>query len=155
MQEPITKNKLLQIASVLMIVAAVLAILLTALNILSFRAYLAELDPEQSAALQAQLLESGLTAEQAATAFNGMFLAMMGLLTAFNLVKIVVGALGLRKTAEGTTFYIVWGAVLLVFGVLSIPSSTNLLGLCNAVGGLAAPALFLMGGSQNKKRLHR
>lgn len=153
MQEPLAKNKLLQIASILMIAAAVLAILITAVNVFTVATSVNDLSAEEIVALEVQLQDTDFTMEQAGMILQGTALVAFGMAALFNLVKIVVGVLGLRKTASGSTFYLVWGIVLLVFGVLSIPTTANLLGLCNAVGGLAAPLLFIAGGSQNKKRL--
>lgn len=146
------KNKLLRIASILMIVCAAAAILISVINInLSLNA-VNNLSSEELAAVESQLGESGLTMDQAMMALSGIAYISLGLTIVFNVIKIIVGTVGLRKAEHGSTYFFVWGIVLLVFGVFSLSTGFNLLGLCNLLGGIAAPILFIAGGNQNKRR---
>ena len=88
---------------------------------------------------------------------QGTLSILLGLGAALNVVKIVVGVLGIRKAAEPATFFVVWGAVLLLLGVLGMMFSgvTSVLGLCDLAGGVFGPAFFLWGGVQNKRAFQR
>ena len=52
----------------------------------------------------------------------------------------------------GAQLFISGVLVSLVFSVLSLGGLFSLLGICNLLGGIVAPILFIIGGSQNKKR---
>ena len=63
-----------------------------------------------------------------------------------------LAGLGIRKADQATGFFTVWGIILLIFGVFGLTSGIfSLLGICNLLGGIAAPILFIVGGGQNKK----
>ena len=148
------KNNLLRIASILMIVCAVVAIVISAVNINSTMSGMANLGGAERAAIEAQLNENNMTMDQALTAVSGIAYAGLGFIAVFNVLKIVIGILGLRKADTGTKFFFVWGIVFLVFGVLSLSSGIfNLLGICNLLGGIVAPILFIAGSSQNKQKI--
>ncbi|HJB06316.1 MAG TPA: hypothetical protein H9716_00400 [Candidatus Enterocloster faecavium] len=146
------KNKLLRIASILMIVCAAAAILIAAVNTGLSLNSVANMSAEERAAVEAQLSEGGLTMDQAMTAMSGIAYVSLGMNVIFNAVKIIVGILGIRKADNVTTFFLVWGIILLVFGVLSLSGGISLLGICNLLGGIVAPVLFIVGGNQNKRR---
>ena len=145
------KNKLLQIASILMIVCAILAIIITAINTNKSLGSISGMTVEESAAVEAQLNAGGVTMDQAMMAVSGIAYVGLALVIIFNVVKIIVGIVGLRKADSASTYFFVWGIILLIFGVLSLSGGINLMGVCNLLGGIAAPILFIVGGSQNKK----
>ena len=145
------KNQLLRIASILMIVCAAAAILIAAVNTGLSLSSVANMSAEEQAAVEAQLSEGGLTMDQAMMALSGVAYVGLGMTVIFNAVKIIVGIVGLRKADSASTYFFVWGIILLIFGVLSLSGGINLIGVCNLLGGIAAPVLFIVGGSQNKK----
>ena len=146
------KNKLLQIASILMIVCAILAIIITAINTNKSLGSISGMTAEESAAVEAQLNAGGVTMDQAMMAVSGIAYVGLALVIIFNVVKIIVGILGIRKADQATGFFTVWGIILLIFGVFGLTSGIFiLLGICNLLGGIAAPILFIVGGGQNKK----
>ena len=65
-------------------------------------------------------LEGLLSADQAVGIFSAVMYAALILIVIFNVMKIIVGIVGFRKAETGTTYFIAWGIVLLVFGVLSL-----------------------------------
>ena len=141
------KNQLLRIASILMIVCAAAAILIAAVNTGLSLSSVANMSAEEQAAVEAQLSEGGLTMDQAMMALSGVAYVGLGMTVIFNAVKIIVGIVGLRKADSASTYFFVWGIILLIFGVLSLSGGINLMGVCNLLGGIA----FIVGGSQNKK----
>lgn len=146
------KNKFLQAASIIMILCAVLAILITAINTNAALSSISGLSPEEQTAVEAQLSEGDITMDQVMTAVSAIAYVGLGLTIIFNIIKVIVGFLGLKKADTSSKFFIVWGIILLVFGVLSLSSGIlNPLGICNLLGGVAAPILFIIGGNQNKK----
>ena len=88
---------------------------------------------------------------------RGLVWVLLGLAVAFNVVKIVVGVLGLRRTDRASNFFLVWGVVFLVFGVggLLFSGVASIFGMCDLAAGLFGPALFLWGGVQNKRAAKR
>lgn len=148
------KNNLLQAASIMMIVCAVLAIIITAVNISSSLSSMMNLTPDESAAVEAQLNEGGITMDQAVMAVSGIAYAALGVSVIFNVIKIIVGILGIRKSRTASTFFLIWGIILLIFGIFGLSTGIiSLLGICNLLGGIAAPILFIIGSKQNKKAL--
>ena len=103
----------------------------------------------------ADLEATGMTLDQVLAAAKNLLTAVMGMMAVFNVIKIVVGALGLRKLQSGTVYFTGWGIAFLVFGVLGllIFGVNNLMGIANLLGGLAGPVLYIVGGAQNKKAL--
>ena len=136
------KNKFLQAASIIMILCAVLAILITAINTNAALSSISGLSPEEQTAVEAQLSEGDITMDQVMTAVSAIAYVGLGLTIIFNIIKVIVGFLGLKKADTSSKFFIVWGIILLVFGVLSLSS-----GILNPL----APVLFIIGGNQNKK----
>ncbi|HJA94807.1 MAG TPA: hypothetical protein H9717_17105, partial [Candidatus Eisenbergiella merdipullorum] len=65
------KNKLLQIASILLIVCAILAIIITAINTNKSLGSISGMTVEESAAVEAQLNAGGVTMDQAMMAVSG------------------------------------------------------------------------------------
>ena len=93
-----------------------------------------------------------MTADQAIAFSSTIIYVLIGIMVAFNVVKIIVGILGLKKADQPSKFFTVWGIIFLVFGVLGLSGGVaSLLGLCNLVGGIVAPILFIVGGKQNQK----
>lgn len=148
------KNKFLQIGSILMIVAAVVFIISVAVGMPQV---VASLDFLKTTNLDGtQMMENAeklnMTADQAIAFSSTIIYVLIGIMVAFNVVKIIVGILGLKKADQSSKFFTVWGVIFLVFGVLSLSGGVvSLLGLCNLVGGIVAPILFIVGGKQNQK----
>lgn len=148
------KNKLLQIAALLIIVCAVAAIIITAVNINRSLSSMTNLSTEESAAVEAQLNEGGITMDQAMTAVSGVAYLALAFAVIFNVVKIIIAIMGIRKLDRTSDFFIAWGIIFLIFGVFNLGSGIfTPLGICNLLGGIAAPILFIIGGIQNKKSL--
>ena len=106
-------------------------------------------DPSFAADLEA----SGMTLDALVEGMQGVLNVLLGLGVLFNVLKIVVGILGIRKAAQPATFFVVWGVVFLLLGVLGMMFSgvASVFGLCDLAGGVFGPALFLWGGIQNKR----
>ena len=135
---------MIQIASILFIVVAVVTIILSIVNINTSLSSMTNLTAQEAASVEAQLGEVDMTMDDA---YVGV-----GLVVVFNAVRIVVGILGLKKADQSSKFFTVWGIIFLVFGVLGLSGGVaSLLGLCNLVGGIVAPILFIVGGKQNQK----
>ena len=102
--------------------------------------------------VEAQLGEVDMTMDDAMGIVSAIAYVGVGLVVVFNAVRIAVGILGLKKADQSSKFFTVWGVIFLVFGVLSLSGGVvSLLGLCNLVGGIVAPILFIVGGKQNQK----
>ena len=154
------KNRNILIGAILMISGAGLALILTFIYGSVLDSSLAEqvtAMTQQDAAFAAELEASGMTLDALIEGMQGTLSILLGLGAALNVVKIVVGVLGIRKAAEPATFFVVWGAVLLLLGVLGMMFSgvASVLGLCDLAGGVFGPALFLWGGVQNKRAFQR
>lgn len=148
-----TKNTLIRAASIMMAICACVAVIISAFNIFITTGLVGNLSADQSAMIELESqLEGLLSADQAVGIFSAVMYAALILIVIFNVMKIIVGIVGFRKAETGTTYFIAWGIVLLVFGVLSLGGLFSLLGICNLLGGIVAPILFIIGGSQNKKR---
>lgn len=146
------KNKLIQIASILFIVVAVVTIILSIVNINTSLSSMTNLTAQEAASVEAQLGEVDMTMDDAMGIVSAIAYVGVGLVVVFNAVRIVVGILGLKKADQSSKFFTVWGIIFLVFGVLGLSGGVaSLLGLCNLVGGIVAPILFIVGGKQNQK----
>lgn len=78
---------------------------------------------------------------------NTMLRTASVLMAVCALAAIIISAVN-----TSSTLFIAWGIVFLVFGVFSLGSTFSLLGICNLLGGIVAPVLFLIGGNRNKKQ---
>ncbi|HJB39260.1 MAG TPA: hypothetical protein H9943_02560 [Candidatus Ruthenibacterium avium] len=147
------KNKFLQIGSILMIVAAVVFIISVAVGMPQV---IASLDFLKTTNLDGtQMMENAeklnMTADQAIAFSSTIIYVLIGIMVAFNVVKIIVGILGLKKADQPSKFFTVWGVIFLIFGILGLGNIVSIMDLCNLAGGIAAPILFLIGAKQNKK----
>ena len=149
------KNRNILIGAILMISGAGLSILLTLVYGSVLGGSLAgQVEAmAQDAAFAAELEASGMTLDALIEGMQGTLSILLGLGAALNVVKIVVGVLGIRKAAEPATFFVVWGVVFLLLGVLGMMFSgvASVFGLCDLAGGVFGPGLFLWGGIQNKR----
>lgn len=150
------KNRNILIGAILMISGAGLALILTFIYGSVLDSSLAEqvtAMTQQDAAFAAELEASGMTLDALIEGMQGTLSILLGLGAALNVVKIVVGVLGIRKAAEPATFFVVWGVVFLLLGVLGMMFSgvASVFGLCDLAGGVFGPGLFLWGGIQNKR----
>ena len=109
---------------------------------------------QQDAAFAAELEASGMTLDALIEGMQGTLSILLGLGAALNVVKIVVGVLGIRKAAQPATFFVVWGVVFLLLGVLGMMFSgvASVFGLCDLAGGVFGPGLFLWGGHPEQAR---
>ena len=141
---------MIQIASILFIVVAVVTIILSIVNINTSLSSMTNLTAQEAASVEAQLGEVDMTMDDAMGIVSAIAYVGVGLVVVFNAVRIAVGILGLKKADQSSKFFTVWGVIFLVFGVLSLSGGVvSLLGLCNLVGGIVAPILFTGGANQN------
>ena len=150
------KNQLLRIGSILMILGAAMAMLMAMATASTLDMGMSTVNSlTQDPAFMADLEATGMTLDQVLAAAKNLLTAVMGMMAVFNVIKIVVGALGLRKLQSGTAYFTGWGIAFLVFGVLGllIFGVNNLMGIANLLGGLAGTVLYIVGGAQNKKAL--
>ena len=133
------KNKFLQIGSILMIVAAVVFIISVAVGMPQV---IASLDFLKTTNLDGtQMMENAeklnMTADQAIAFSSTIIYVLIGIMVAFNVVKIIVGILGLKKADQPSKFFTVWGVIwpavlLLPSCSLSGQSKTKKI-LCNRI----------------------
>lgn len=142
---------MIQIASILFIVVAVVTIILSIVNINTSLNSMTNLTAQEAASVEAQLGEVDMTMDDAMGIVSAIAYVGVGLLVVFNAVRIVVGILGLKKADQPSKFFTVWGIIFLIFGILGLGNIVSIMGLCNLAGGIAAPILFLIGAKQNKK----
>ena len=144
------KNRLILFGALLMMTGAAVAIVSTVVFGGALAASLEESIAEMLAdpAYAAELDAAGLAADDALATMVGIIYALLGLGVAVNAVKIVVGALSLRRTDRASAFFLVWGAVFLVLGVLGVWFSgvATIFGMCDLAAGVFGPALLLAGG---------
>lgn len=146
------KNTLLRTASILMAVCALAAIIISAVNTFSTINSFGNMSADEISMIESELSEVGMSAEQAVGLVSGIGYVGLAFIVIFNLVKIIIGILGFQRAETSSTLFIAWGIVFLIFGVLNLGSIFSLLGICNLLGGIVAPVLFLIGGSRNKKQ---
>lgn len=146
------KNMLLRVGSILMAVCALVAILVSAVNIFLSLGSIGNMSASEWAMLEDQFSQLGVSAEQAMGIFSTISYIVLVLVVIFNVMKIIVGIVGFRKAETASAYFIAWGIVLLIFGLLSLGNLLNIIGICNLLGGIAAPILFILGGIQNKNR---
>ena len=142
---------MIQIASILFIVVAVVTIILSIVNINTSLNSMTNLTAQEAASVEAQLGEVDMTMDDAMGIVSAIAYVGVGLLVVFNAVRIVVGILGLKKADQPSKFFTVWGVIFLIFGILGLGNIVSIMDLCNLAGGIAAPILFLIGAKQNKK----
>lgn len=148
------KNNLLVVASVIIVVCAVVASIVSVVNVNKSLNSMSDLTAEEQALVEAQMNEAGVTMEQATGLVSGVAYAGVGFIIIVNILKVVIGILGFMKADKSYKFYTIWGIVLLVFGVFGLIGGIfTVLGICNLLAGIVAPILFIVGGSQNKKAL--
>lgn len=142
---------MIQIASILFIVVAVVTIILSIVNINTSLNSMTNLTAQEAASVEAQLGEVDMTMDDAMGIVSAIAYVGVGLVVVFNAVRIAVGILGLKKADQPSKFFTVWGIIFLIFGILGLGNIVSIMGLCNLAGGIAAPILFLIGAKQNKK----
>lgn len=147
------KNKLLQVGSILMIVASIVSIIVLILSLPQMNAlfdFVNTVGITDSSTLE-QMAELNMTQEQAVSITLAMVYVIVGIMIVFQVVKLIVGILGLKKADQASKFFTVWGIIFLVFGVLGLSDFLSITGVCNLAGGIVAPILFIVGAKQNKK----
>ena len=153
------KNRLILFGALLMMTGAAVAIVSTVVFGGALAASLEESIAEMLAdpAYAAELAAAGLAADDALATMVGIIYALLGLGVAVNAVKIAVGALSLRRTDRASAFFLVWGAVFLVLGVLGVRCRgvATIFGMCARAAGVFGPALLLAGGEQNRRAARR
>lgn len=159
-------NRLLQISAILLIVCAVLGII--AMGGLSGKLIGAELmtNPEviAKASISAGVSPDELIAmmqspegmEIANTAIFAIRLAMVAMAAVAALPRLIAGVLGLSRSSkpEKNGFFLIWGVVLLVLGIIGLVFTGGLAsfnGIVSLLGGVIAPITYIIGASQQKK----
>lgn len=146
------KNKLIQVGSILLIVAAIVSIVLSIVNVNTSLGSMTNLTTAESATVEAQLNELDMTMDDAVGIVSGIAYVLIGIAVAFNAVRIIVGIMALKKADQASKFFTVWGIILLVLGVFGLLFGSGVLvTLCNLLGGIIAPILLIVGGKQNQK----
>ena len=105
------KNQLLRIGSILMILGAAMAMLMAMATASTLDMGMSTVNSlTQDPAFMADLEATGMTLDQVLAAAKNLLTAVMGMMAVFNVIKIVVGALGLRKLQSGTVYFTGWGS---------------------------------------------
>ena len=100
------KNQLLRIGSILMILGAAMAMLMAMATASTLDMGMSTVNSlTQDPAFMADLEATGMTLDQVLAAAKNLLTAVMGMMAVFNVIKIVVGALGLRKLQSGTVYF--------------------------------------------------
>lgn len=146
-----SKRNLLQIGSILMIVCAAVAIVLTVVNSFAAVNSVTAMGADEAGELESLLTDNGITMDQAMMAFSGFVYVSLGIAVIFNVVKIIIGVLGIRKADQPTKFFLIWGIIFLACGITSLSTGFSLLGICNFLGGIIAPVLFILGANPNRR----
>ena len=136
-----------------MIVFAVLALILSVFNVMD-TVRLLNGDRNLHVLINAAADETGggITGDLVLGITAVIMYVSLAVAALFNIMKIVIGVLGLQKAdVPGTDkFFLVWGVVFLAFGVFGISGLFSLAGVCNLGGGIAAPILFVVFSKQNR-----
>ena len=153
------KNRLLQLGALFLFVSAALGAVFTIAFGRILGAALVEYVESMAgdAAFAAEVEAADLTMDSLVSTMQGALAVILGAAVVFNVVKMAVGILGLLKAGGGAGFFLAWGIVFLVMGVLSVflVGVSTVFGLCNVFGGLIGPVLYILGGVQNRRALRR
>lgn len=141
------KKELLKMASIIMIVFAAAAIVISVINVYAGAQSLnvETMDTETRQMLEESLQGTETTIEEAVqTLANTMYVVFIGTIF-FNAVKIVVGVLGLKKCGtDNPKFFKGWGLFFLLIGIMSISGGINPLAICNLIAGIIAPLFYVL-----------
>lgn len=149
------KNNILKIASFILIIFAAISIAVSAANVFKLIGEVNNLDPAAQAALDQAIAEnpdSGVSADMAVGALNGIAYGVLAVSVIFGGLKIIVGIMGIKKSGVmGTNkFFLVWGIIFLIFGIFGLGNIASLSGVCNLLAGIVAPLLYIIFSKQNK-----
>lgn len=69
------------------------------------------------------------------------------------IMSITVGIMGLSrsKNSQKYKFFLGWGVVLLIIGLISMGHVFSIRGIFSAIGGIAGPIMYIIGGIQQNK----
>lgn len=153
-------NPVLKVGCVLMIVGGAASAVCNILGLLISLNTLAMLNGGRFGYLERQMREATdglLGAEEAVDIILGLMVLVIAVIAAMLIIDLAVGFVGLGRARqpEKYRFFLVWGIVLLVIGSLGTLFSgvLTMSGLTSLVCGVAAPILFLVGASQQKRAL--
>lgn len=153
-------NPILRLGCILLLAGGVVSGALNLLGTLVSLGSMSLLSDSTYGYLESQIRDAsdGLLGADAALGFlNGLFAALITVFVVMLVIDVVVGILGLRRAGrpEKYGFFLVWGVILLVIGLLGALFSgiSSLSGVAALACGVAAPILFLVGASQQKKLL--
>ena len=146
-------KKLIQIASIILVVFAVVSMIVAVINVNKSLSSMTDLTPEEAAMVDLQMSSVGMDLNSATVLVSVIAYVSLAIGCAFSIVKIVVGALALKNPNRSRKFFQAWGIVFLIFGIIGLRGGIfHLLGLCNLLTGIVAPVLFLVCvGKMNKE----
>lgn len=138
-------KKLIQIASILLVVFAVISMIVAVVNVSKSLSSMTNLTPEEAAMVDLQMSSVGMDLNSATVMVSVIAFVSLAIVCAFSIIKIVVGALALKNPNRSRKFFRTWGTVFLIFGIIGLRGGVfHLLGVCNLLTGIVAPALFLV-----------
>lgn len=153
-------EQILKVGCILLIVGGVAAAVLNVAGALRSFGSMVDLDAGIYSYVESQMREvsEGLMGAEAAMGIvAGIVGVIVAIYAAMLVIDLVVGFMGLSRSRrpEKYAFFLVWGIVLLVIGVLGLMFSGGLTlrGAAALVCGVVAPILFLVGASRQKREL--
>ena len=153
-------ERILKVGCILMIVGGILTTILTLAGTLRSYDSMVDLDAGTYQNVESQMrdvTEGLMGADAAIGILTGIIGVIVAVYVAMLVIDLVVGFMGLRRSRqpEKNRFFLVWGIVLLIIGVLGFLFSGGLTlrGIAALVCGVVAPILFLVGAGQQRKAL--
>ena len=160
MQTTEQANSVLKLGCILMIAGGAATTAISLLNVLTALGSMMPGDEAMYAYIEGGMRDATdgmLGADAAIGIVTGMMAVVAALYIAMLIVDLAVGILGLGRARrpEKHRFFLVWGIILLVIGVPGtlLTGVFSLQGLASLVCGVAAPILFLVGASQQRRAL--
>lgn len=151
-------NSLLRIGCFLFIFGGILSCLVSIITTLSPMGSMLNVDDATKDYIdQAALEQSGglIGGQEVMGLLSGMIAVICAIAVVMLILRLIVGLMGLSRCRqpERRRFFLVWGILLLVIGVLGtllsgIFTAPALVGM---IPGIAAPILFLVGSSQQSR----
>lgn len=160
MQTTEQANPILRVGCILLIAGGLASAALSVVNLLVSLGSMMPADEGMYAYIEDGMRDAtdGMFGADAAIGMvTGMVAVIAAIYIAMFIVDLVVGLVGLGRARrpEKYRYFLVWGIVLLVIGVLGtlLTGMFTLRGLASLVCGVAAPILFIVGASQQKRAL--
>lgn len=145
-------KKIIRIGALLVAVFALIAIIVSVVNVNKSLSSMTNLSPEEALAVESQFNEGGVDMDSAFAMLQVVSYGTLAVVSIFSIIKIIVGLLILKKTERSHKFFLSWGTVFLVFGIFGMGAGMTLLGLCNLLSGIVGPILLIVGSAQMKKQ---